>query len=927
MRFCAGVFALPLPPACLVVCKARNTPPTEWRFTTVRKFLLLCLISLLAAASLHAADTASIQGTVTDSSGAAIRGAAVSLMDLTTQQVVHTTTSANGQFVFKSVPSDPQIVTIEKSGFETFTQRVSRTTEPSVTIEAKMNVAASSDSVVVRGTVDPEAKPMPTREDVMVAPETLRVLDRKQLDAAGPMAGGSQMLQYTPGANVVGYGETGATKYTVLLNGIQQGWSGEATSFTAPGSLGVTFDGIPIVDPATGLWQSAAMPQSLTMQDLAVTYGPGQPMDRWYTNVGGQVEFTPVQPTLDHHLSAEVTDGPYGQQNFAFVGNTGSFQGWSTVLGGGMGRGDDFRQAPDGFGNPTKDGSVFGKTVKSFSAGSVALGAFYAKGGGYRPTVIPTTDIGLIEPNTNGLHFSQATSGFYSALPFADYNKYDTNEMFVGYGRERLYLSPKSTLQNSTWYTHIRRFHRRNDDALSQGSQVDEWNNPHSNIFGDEAGMSQELPFNSVKFGGYILHETYNAHNLFYNPTLGGSGAQQIVSAGAKFRSGYFQQDDVAFYAQDDIHPIPQIHIVPGVRVVGFSTSYSDQAQRDFKFVPGVIYATHCALFPQGPGSDPYYDIFGTPTTGPDGAVTTDQGSLCAAHESRSAVEPSIDASVMPYQWLTIYGGYDVTYRSPALGGGGGQFQSVDPAYYTLAKAAYSQGGVKVHFLKAPALKNFIAGINYFNLGYTNQEIDFETAAGVEVSGGGNSTYHGVDAFFDDDPLPNLHFFMNFGAESTNFTNYIVGGPSLAECAAEGTSCTSYNNLPVSYVPNYTLNTGAYYGIQRDHRVLVEPRLWIESTGSQHLWSNLSGAPTTQTMPEYTTVNLAVTAPITFEKQSFNLKVDMMNLANSRYNEWEYISSGGYFASLFPGATAPNGYLNAYPGAPRSIYGSLSYSF
>jgi iron complex outermembrane receptor protein len=423
----------------------------------VRRFLLLCFISLVAVVSLDAADTASIQGTVTDSSGAAIQDAAVSLMDLTTHQVVHMTTGANGQFVFKTVPSGLQIVTIEKSGFETFTQRVS-TTQPSVTIEAKMNVASSSDSVVVRGTVDPEAKPMPTREDVMVMPETIRVLDRKQLEAAGPMAGGSQMIQSAPGANVVGYGETGATKYTVLLNGIQQGWSGEATSFTAPGSLGVAFDGIPIADPATGLWQSAAMPQSLTMQNVAVTYGPGQPMDRWYTNVGGQVEFTPVQPTLDRHLSAAVTDGPYGQQNFAFVGNTGSFKGWSTVLGGGLGSGDDFRQAPDGFGNPTKDGSVFGKTVKSFSAGSIAFGSFYAKGGGYRPTVIPTTDIGLVEPNTNGTHFSQATSGFYSALPYADYNKYDTNEMFVGYGRERLYLSPKSTLQNSTWYTHIRRF-------------------------------------------------------------------------------------------------------------------------------------------------------------------------------------------------------------------------------------------------------------------------------------------------------------------------------------------------------------------------------------------------------------------------------------------------------------------------------------
>ena len=327
------------------------------------------------------------------------------------------------------------------------------------------------------------------------------MLDRKQLDAAGPVAGGAQMLQATPGTNVVGYGETGGTKYSILLNGIQQGWAGEATSFTGPGSLGITYDGIPVADPATGLWQSATMPQNLVIQDVQVNYGPGEAADRWYTDVGGRVEFTPIQPTVDHHLSVAVTDGPYGQQNFAFVGNTGRFKGWTTVAGGGLGRGDDFRVAPDGFGNHSQNGSVFGKTVKTFSSGSLAFGVLYAKGGGYRPTVIPTTDVDLVEP-TSGIHFSQATSGFFSALPYADYNKYDTNEGFMAYARQRLFLSHTSTLENSAWYTHIRRFHRRNEDALSFGDQVDEWNNPHSNMFGDQIGFTQVFPYNTVEFGG-----------------------------------------------------------------------------------------------------------------------------------------------------------------------------------------------------------------------------------------------------------------------------------------------------------------------------------------------------------------------------------------------------------------------------------------
>lgn len=892
----------------------------------LRKWMV-CVCMTLFGCGVSFAAGSQVQGKVVDTTGATIPNAIVSLTDLTTGKVLHATTNAQGQFAFTDVPPDPQILTIEKSGFEPFTQRVSSTAQPSTTIAATLHMATLSESVVVRGTVDPEARPMPTREDVMLMPDTVRVLDRQQLDAAGPIAGGAQMLAATPGTNVVGYGETGATKYTVILNGIQQGWAGEATSFTAPGSLGITYDGIPAADPATGLWQSATMPQNLVMQDLQVTYGPGQPMDRWYTDVGGRVEFTPIQPTEEPHIAVDLTDGPWGQQNFAFVGNTGKFKGWSTAVGGGLGRGDDFRQAPDGFGNPTKNGSVIGKTLKTFDAGSIAWGVLYAKGGGYRPTVIPTTDVGLVDP-TNGTHFSQATTGFYSALPYAAYNKYDTNEMFMTYGRERLSLSHASTLENSTWFEHIRRFHRRNDDALSQGAQVDEWNNPHSNIFGDQIGISQVLPYNTVNVGGYLLHEVYNSHNLFFNPSYGGSGAQQIVSPGAKFRSGYFQQDDVAFYAQDDFHPIPRIHIIPGLRVVGFSTSYSDQAQRDFTFASGVIYATHCALNPIG--ADPYSNILGTPTVAPDGSTTKDQGSLCGAHESRSAVEPSIDASVTPYDWLTLYGGYDVTYRSPALGGGGGQFQQINPTFYSLAKGAYSQAGVKVHFTKAPGLRNFIAGVNYFHLNYTNQEIDFETAAGVEESGGGNSTYHGVDAFFDVDPRSNLHVFMNFAGEAANYTTYVTGGP-IAACgtpANPASGCAFYNNLPVSYVPNVTLNAGVYYGIQHKNRVLVEPRFWFETIGTQNLWSNNTGEPTTQTMPSYTTANLAFNVPLTlFEKQSVNLRVDMMNIGNARYNEWEYISSGGYFASLYPGNTAPSGYINAYPGAPRTIYGTLSYQF
>ncbi|HEV3480896.1 MAG TPA: TonB-dependent receptor [Candidatus Acidoferrales bacterium] len=879
----------------------------------LRNLVVVCLFILSFAIATCAQGSGAITGKAVDDTGAAIPRAIVSVTDLTTGAVLHATTDASGEFSVSGLSSDPQLVTIGKSGFESFTQRVSFATQQSVTVNATLSVATLAETVVVRGTVEPGARPMPTRDDVQNSLQTIRVLDRKQLDAAGPVAGGAQMIALTPGANVFGYGVSGATKYTIQLNGINQGWGGQPTGFISPGSLGITFDGIPIVDVGSGLWQSATMPQNLLMQNVDVTYGPGASADRFYDDVGGSVEFTPIQPTVEHHFSVAATYGMYGQKNLAFVGNTGNFHGWSTVVGGGIGDGNDYRSAPDGFNMFGKSGSAFGKTIRQFSAGSFEFGAFYAKAGGYRPPTIPLTDQGVIltRPDGSNYSYSQSTCGFYCAPTFDEYNKYDTNEMGLIYARENLLLNNTTSVQNSTWFMHIRRLHHRTDDIFSLGPQEDEWNNPHSDAFGDKVGLQKVLPYNTLNFGAYLIHEVYNSRNLFFNSGQGGDGATETVNIGAKFRSGYFQQDDVAFYAQDDIHPIPQIHITPGVRVVGFSTSYSDQFQRDFTLLPGVVPATHCSLYqpadtgPQPNPLDPYSDIFGAPNA-------TDQGSLCAEHASKSQVEPSINVGVMPFPWLTIYGGYDVTYRSPSLGGGGGPFLKVNPRFYQLAKGAYAQGGAKIHFNNAPVLGNFILGANYFHLDYTNQEIDYTLGNGEEVSAGGSSYYQGVDAFFDDDPKGNLHFFLNFSGEAANFTNYDTKGPG-GICAPN----VCFNNLPVSYVPNITLNTGVYYAIVNgNEHTLIEPHFWIEYTGSQHIFNNLTGTPDTRTMPSYTFANASVTVPF----KHFNFEVDMLNLFNSKANTYEYVTSGGYFSDT-PGST------NAYPGAPFTAYGTITYQF
>jgi len=890
------------------------------------KFVLTCLLTLVCAFAVWAQGIGTVSGIVTDVSGKAVSGATVSVTDLTTGAVVRSKTGNNGRFTVKGLSADRQMVAIEKPGFESYTEQVSLATRRSAVVNATLTVQTLSQSIVVRGTVIPSASPMPTRQQVLMSDQTIRILDRKQLDAAGPLAGGAQMISSTPGANVIGYGNTGATKYTIQLNGIQQGWAGENTGFTAPGSLGITFDGIPVSDVSTALWQSATMPQNLLIQNLAVTYGPGDPVNRYYTNIGGQVEFTPVQPTFSTHLSVQGTYGSYNEKNIAFVLNTGNFHGWSTVISGGVGNGDSYRTAPDGFNSPTKNGAVYAKTVRMFSSGSFELGGYYAKSGGFRNQTVPlnsgagvyysydnnTGTCSADTGGTGGINYSEQSSGYYSTLPYNCYNKYDTNGLWMIYARENLMLNPTTTLTNTTWYWVIHRLHERSNDVFNPGDQQNEYNNPHSDTFGDKIGLSKVLPRNTVNVGVYFIHELYNSRNDFWSPTPAsggpGNGPAQIPNQGAKIRSGIFNQDDVAMFAQDEFHPIKQLHITPGIRFVAFQTSYSDTAYRDFNLTQNnVILTRHCSLYPST--SDP----FAAPGN------TKDQGSICASHESRTGVEPSISVAVLPTHWLNVYGGYSTEYRAPAMGGGGGLFQSVNPSAYLLAEGKYYQVGLKAHFVNAPALKNLIFGLAYYHLDYNNQEIDYETAIGNAFTSGGSSTYHGVNVFFDDDPLANLHVFANFNAESSKFVNFIQNAPPGTSCSAAGVSC--YNNIPVSYTPNSTVNFGVYYGISRKEHVLIEPRFTYSYIGSQHLWNNLIGAPDNQTMPGYGTANLSFVAPIL---KYVNLSLNIQNLFNQKYNEYEYISSGGYFT---PNTNASAGAILGYPGAPLSTYGTVSFQF
>src|SRR4051812_12637441 len=78
---------------------------------------LLGILVLCALAALAQINTALLDGTVTDPTGAAVPAAEVTILNVATGQQIKTATNEKGQFAVPSMPAATYKVTLPKSGF------------------------------------------------------------------------------------------------------------------------------------------------------------------------------------------------------------------------------------------------------------------------------------------------------------------------------------------------------------------------------------------------------------------------------------------------------------------------------------------------------------------------------------------------------------------------------------------------------------------------------------------------------------------------------------------------------------------------------------------------------------------------------------------------------------------------------------------
>src|SRR5579884_73072 len=116
--------------------------------------ILLSAISSFAFAAQSTSTSGTISGTITDPSGAVIPGATVAIHNAVSEYQQTVKTDNSGHFQFTNVPFNPYHLTVSVAGFNQYAQDVNVRSAVPVTVDASLQLATASNTVVVEGGSD-----------------------------------------------------------------------------------------------------------------------------------------------------------------------------------------------------------------------------------------------------------------------------------------------------------------------------------------------------------------------------------------------------------------------------------------------------------------------------------------------------------------------------------------------------------------------------------------------------------------------------------------------------------------------------------------------------------------------------------------------------------------------------------------------------
>lgn len=204
----------------------------EARKRNWRRWAAISLAALICCMShtLYAQFTSSVQGTVSDASGAIVPGAAVTLKNTATGIVYHTTTNGAGLYRFLSLQPGDYQVTVDQQGFQEAQVSAHITTEEAAGVNMTLQVASAGQKVLVSARA-PGLNPDETRLQVTLGANQLATMPTQNHSTLN-------FIRLAPGSTGISEGQQDSSSNRNYVEADANGRSGASNLYT--------LDGIPI---------------------------------------------------------------------------------------------------------------------------------------------------------------------------------------------------------------------------------------------------------------------------------------------------------------------------------------------------------------------------------------------------------------------------------------------------------------------------------------------------------------------------------------------------------------------------------------------------------------------------------------------------------------------------------------------------------
>ena len=279
-----------------------------------RRSCALLAGALLAAASLPAQQTGSLNGSVLDVAGKAIANAAVSIRNAPSGTLKMVATDGEGKFSVSGLPegvytveaSAPSFTTSRRSGI-----KVAAAGSESVTLS--LNVGELSQSITVEGTVSVAAETSPSQNTLDARSARSEISPEYIQNFASPVADYTELLNNAPGT------------FSVNPNGVGLGDSKTYFRGFKDGQYTMAVDGIPFNDTNDPTHHSWAFFPSQFIAGVDFNRSPGSAASVGPTNFGGSVNLLSRSVAYTPDIRATASYGSFNTRMLALDIDSGQF--------------------------------------------------------------------------------------------------------------------------------------------------------------------------------------------------------------------------------------------------------------------------------------------------------------------------------------------------------------------------------------------------------------------------------------------------------------------------------------------------------------------------------------------------------------------------------------------------------------------------